>query len=146
MKSVKEIVKSALTMFRGKLLTSTITDGDTTHALSIDGAYDLWKQVTNNSGSTYCKMPDGTLIQWGTAANMQSGNTITFPIHFINKNYRVSITSQYNTASTIRSIYGVANSDKYNDGFTLYVWDTTKGGISTQNNVVVEWIAIGRWK
>lgn len=41
MKSVKEIVKSALTMFRSKLLTSTITDGDTTHALSIDEAYDF---------------------------------------------------------------------------------------------------------
>ena len=46
MKSVKEIVKSALTMFRSKLLTSTITDGDTTHALSIDGAYDI-QQKTN---------------------------------------------------------------------------------------------------
>lgn len=45
MKSVKEIVKSALTMFRSKLLTSTIIDGDTTHALSIDGAYDIQRKT-----------------------------------------------------------------------------------------------------
>lgn len=108
------------------------------------------EKVTNDSGTNsngyYCKMPDGTLIQRGTTGNIKSGNTIMFPMRFLDNSYQVSITPQYNATSTIRNIYGVSGSNKYTDGFTLYVWDTGTGAISTQSNVVVEWIAIGRWK
>lgn len=108
------------------------------------------EKVTNDSGTNsngnYCKMPDGTLIQWGANENLQSGNAIMFPMRFFNNNYIVSITSRYNTASTLRCTYGVTGSNKYTDAFYVYVWDTETGGISTQNNIAVEWIAIGRWK
>lgn len=104
------------------------------------------KQVTNNSGSGYCKMPDGTLIQWGTVSNFKSGDKVLFPIRFHDNTYRVSITPNYNTSTTIQCTYGVTGGGKYTDGFTIYAWDTVTNTASTQSNLVVDWIAIGRWK
>ena len=55
------------------------------------------EKVTNNSGSGYCKMPDGTLIQWSditieaNASNVQ----ITFEIPFISSTYGFSLTPYY---------------------------------------------------
>ena len=77
MKSVKEIVKSALTMFRGKLLTSTITDGDTTHALSIDGAYDLQNFVVDMG--TISSLPVTKTVQGVNSSMVVLDSTLGTP-------------------------------------------------------------------
>lgn len=41
MKSVKEILIGAMTYFRQQLISDTPAQGNTTHALSLAGAYDL---------------------------------------------------------------------------------------------------------
>ena len=35
-------------------------------------AQGIMQKVTNDSGTLYCKMPDGTLIQWGVDGGYQS--------------------------------------------------------------------------
>ena len=72
--------------------------------------------LKNESGDDYCKMPDGTLIQWGTMTNLTVDLTaegssglysqrytadsgIVFPISFKDTNYVVSGSFQYGTGS-----------------------------------------------
>ena len=85
MKSVKDIVLDGLKYFRQELLSSTPTDGDTKHALSLDGAYDLQSQISqlnqNNvasisrSGTTFtAKNGNGTQLFTFT---QQDNNTTT---------------------------------------------------------------------
>ena len=106
------------------------------------------KQVTNNSGSYYCKMPDGTLIQWGTSGAYASGSStknteVTFPISFLNTEYRVAFTNKLagtdfeNYDTTIFS-YQRAYASK------MLVHQKTANGSTLLREF--DWIAIGRWK
>ena len=57
MKSVKSIVQDGLKFFRQALLSDTPTQSDTTHALSLAGAYDLQEQINElNSRMSYVGM------------------------------------------------------------------------------------------
>ena len=91
-------------------------------------------------------MPDETLIQWGSASNLKNGSTILLPVRFHDNIYRVSITPNYSTGTTIKCTYGVTGGGKYTDGFIVYAWDTQTNTTSTQSDLVVDWIAIGCWK
>ena len=116
--------------------------------------YNVWYQngawvvnpVNNDSGNNYCKMPDGTLIQWGVksysgtiAVNGTATDTVTFPVSFVNAGYSLvcnlmtSVPSQRTASLSTRS--------------------TTSATISLQNNytsasdgATYSWIATGRWK
>ena len=103
------------------------------------------EKVTNNSGSNYCKMPDGTLIQWGSvsmACTTEGGPlgyygtaTVNFPVAFK--------TASYVIIPTIQEVASYWNANGY-------VSSTTQGVVCIGgNNTVsknVRWFAMGRWK
>lgn len=111
-------------------------------------------QVSNDSGTGYCKMADGTMLQWGTY-NLTSGTmsqygalygvaaTIVFPIAFNNANIVVTGSSKYGNqpemafgmTSTITSAQVIVR-----------LWDVASRAISSTNPFVVKWQAVGRWK
>ena len=103
----------------------------------------------NSSGSGYCKMPDGTLIQWGyhsggTKATTQTGALylvsydpeITFPTAFADTpivefspmydNYCIIVSANYSATGISKITVGRPNS----------------GSIYPR----VGWLAVGRWK
>lgn len=103
------------------------------------------QKVTNDSSSNYCKMPDGTLMQWGTVGGYYSGDReleVTFPIQYIS-NPTVTLTNA--PGSSTENYRKVINSISYvnKDKFKIYQTNVD----STYNNVHnVVWNAVGRWK
>ena len=104
------------------------------------------KQVTNNSGANYCKMPDGTLIQWGTfssaldiAANTTGEDTITFPTSFASFDF-VPIFSVQSGAPAARQV-GVKS--RTSASVSVFIQNIFTG---TWSHPTIYWIAIGRWK
>ena len=103
------------------------------------------------SGSGYCKLPDGTLIQWGTVTvTMQqmtqiasSGIYMTsvdlvFPIEFSNTNYHVTGTSKYSTGHVVP--IGATPNGTTQAYVHVYDFDQRSG------DTVLRYTAIGRWK
>ena len=102
--------------------------------------------VNNDSGNNYCKMPDGTLIQWGVksysgtiAAGGQATDTVTFPTSFVNSGYSLtcnmitSVPSQKTASLSTRSVSSA----------TISLQNTFS---SASEGATYSWIAIGRWK
>ena len=93
--------------------------------------------MTNSSGNGYCKMGDGTLIQWGEQAT--SGLLTTFvnrPQAFKDTSFTVMVTP-------------IANSNEAGNITYTSNDSTTKISVGVNNPSVVSsfhWIAIGRWK
>lgn len=114
------------------------------------------KQVMNNSGLDYCKMPDGTLIQWGKQTlNMSDEMTligtsgiyktpvfyISFPIDFANTNYVVYGMSRYSTGHIVS--LGAVPSLK--GQFIAMAYDFNKRSLN-DGQFLIRWQAVGRWK
>ena len=96
------------------------------------------QQVTNNSGSNYCKMPDGTLMQWGIGtvpANEQS-TEIIFPQSFYYSSYGFCAIGVYNNSGEVDFVFYNETVDK----LTLHR-NGDKSFAQTFRR-----IAIGRWK
>ena len=106
-------------------------------------------QVMNNSGSDYCKMPDGTLICWGhistgaltteAAGSMWKHDyvcNILFPVPFA----AVPAVSFVNGAKA----WGIVGSCEFTKTAITYIsyLRPTAGNIYGSTS----WIAIGRWK
>lgn len=89
----------------------------------------------NQSGTSYCKLPDGTLIQWGHTAVGGLTQQVTMPTSFKDTTYTVRLTliANSNTATNVTSI-SRPNADKFAFGVNVL----PSGG--------AEWIAIGKWK
>ena len=116
------------------------------------------KQTTNNSGTGYCKMPDGTLIQWGRLSGITvnltalgnsglygqtyvANNGIVFPIAFVDSSYFVTGSFQYSTGNVfpLAVAYTAQATDHcFPSFFDAYARSGNDGRIS--------WQAIGRWK
>lgn len=109
------------------------------------------QKVIPDSGNSYCKMPDGTLIQWGysnpTYANANIAlSSVTFPIAFIAQPV-VSLTvgDSQNTQqelpanAKIRSITASKFDISYQD---------PAGNFQSDGSYIkpIYWLAIGRWK
>lgn len=107
-----------------------------------DGADTLLPESAVSS-SNYCKMADGTLIQWGYESGKSNGSEIDFPIAFVTNTPEVMIAGYYNSASTIRCIF---SANPALTKFTIYAFDSTTGATSTSTGLQFRWIAIGRWK
>lgn len=102
------------------------------------------QQQTNNSDSNYCKMPDGTLIQWGRAYSDSAGIIdVTYNVSFVNPAAYVVCNgygSLTNMAVSIKiKTYGTTN-------FSAVVNAIENNGVRALSDNVVQWIAIGRWK
>ena len=116
-------------------------------------ATSIINQVMNNSGENYCKMPDGTLIQWGrnqvtTAStsgiypgfgnnSMYRGVTdVTFPIPFTNTPAVVA-----DGDNRLYGAFGINETHTTNSKFSV------EGGHNAANTTIsFFWVAIGRWK
>jgi len=88
------------------------------------------KNAFNDSGAKYCKMPDGTMILWGSGY-YENTTTITFsPCAFISEP-SVFVCQIYDTSSvTLNAIEPSATSFK----------------IKARQAGWGKWFAIGRWK
>ena len=93
----------------------------------------------NTSGTTYCKMPDGTLIQW-TYGTVTSGwnKAFSWAQSFVNTSYAVMVSFVYNSVNVLNT----SSLTKTTSGLTI--------GFSRQATsdapISFEVIAIGRWK
>lgn len=100
-------------------------------------------QVSNNSGAGYCKMPDGTLIQWGSVVgqftNGACSQSIAFPIEFASV---PSVTASISSSSTQ---YATANAITTSPTNCI-VYMIMYGATTYTGNGNIMWTAIGRWK
>ena len=107
------------------------------------------KQVTNNSGKSnniyYCKMPDGTLIQWGkgTISGGSGSVTFTLPVSFVDTAYAVVASPDIVTSSS--GVYGTGATFPTQITAVNQVRVHRSNSSATYDNYVY-FIAIGRWK
>ena len=90
------------------------------------------KQVTNNSDNGYCKMPDGTLIQWGIEASASDATTDIIMSESFNGTNYIVVGVDYGGYSGYATF-----AQMLTNKFRIY----RHGGTSQQ-----QWLAIGRWK
>lgn len=100
------------------------------------------EKVTNDSGSGYCKMPDGTLMCWGApsksvAASSTDEIAVTYPIAFT-----ASPIVGLAFLGHVPSVFNVSYENNTTNGMTIRGQNTYSGAL----NLNVSWIAIGRWK
>ena len=112
------------------------------------------KPTTNNSGSGYCKMPDGTLIQWGVLANLEPRSytgTQRGTIYF----YEIPVNVQFPIEFTILPQLMLTKAGGTMAAIGWSAWtanqiteiDLFSGEASiTAMNATIHWLAIGRWK
>lgn len=99
----------------------------------------------NDSGLHYCKMPDGTLIQWGEVINTAIGYTeVSFPIAFANDNFSFSATPRYSPDYPVIDYRTIAQKNSVSSGVVNFKPITSTGSYTTE--ALADWIAIGRWK
>ena len=93
------------------------------------------QQIMNNSDFNYCKMPDGTLIQWGTTSISALTTTVQMPLSFKDTNYYVlvNLIANSNNATNITATQMTSA-----NRFAIGVNTLPSGG--------ARWLAIGRWK
>ncbi len=96
------------------------------------------------SSSSYYKLPDGLLIQWGYSTNSGIGKVIYYPISFFNTYYSVHLTGTRLVHSNYMYSFDVYS--KYASYFVMdsvyHNNDSDAGGFS----IAFYWFAIGRWK
>ena len=104
------------------------------------------KQMSNNSGSGYCRMPDGTLICWGSTNISVSANSRTAKSvgteTFISKPAVTATIQTYGISGNGSTTFAINVSNITTTSITILVGNTA----STSANLDVDYIAIGRWK
>ena len=104
-------------------------------ALGIDSGNNSAQSVWD-SDDGYCKMPDGTLIQWSTTSIDSLTTAVAMPKEFLTVNdYQVMVTliNNSNNATNVTAIVKTGRST-----FSLGVNTVPSGG--------AHWVAIGRWR
>lgn len=90
----------------------------------------------NQSGSDYCKLPDGTMIQWGHTSVSNLTTNVTMSASFKDtSSYKVQITLLANT-NDARNVTYVSYLGVNNFSF----------GTNSSTNNGANWLAIGKWK
>ena len=117
---------------------NAVNSGAPANSFDSNGVLKYANGGMNDSGANYCKMLDGTLIQWGlTTIPANTGHVdVSFSTPFINGDYALMFCPQYAATSDVTLTYGTKNAT------TFGVFRKT----STANDQPVEWLAIGRWK
>lgn len=104
------------------------------------------EKLSNDSANGYCKMPDGTLIQWGTATNTAAGYAeITFPQPFLNRGYAIVGTPRYGSGHTSLDYFTILAPSLATGAIAYFrkAIDTTPDADTTAE---ISWFAVGRWK
>lgn len=110
-----------------------------TKSIRLSDGTDTLLPESAESGALYCKMADGTLIQWGTAtipANSAS-RTVVFPISFISATYGISIMGNYGNSRDLSWAFAGQSGSQ----ITIY-----KGMSDISYAQYFHWLVIGRWK
>ena len=109
-----------------------------------------WNNIgTDSNNVTYCKMPDGTLINYGIAQISVNGNSrnsvsITYPMPYptniVSPVANATLNGVVTPPGGLR-IADISIDHGYNQ-ITIYITNTT----TTQITSGVSWMVIGRWK
>lgn len=91
--------------------------------------------MTNSSSRGYCKMGDGTLLQWGYTSVSALTTHVAMQLGFKDTTYYVQITLIANS-NTATNITAVTATDTSHFAF----------GVNTIPSSGAYWLAIGRWK
>lgn len=109
--------------------------------------------LQTESANGYCKLPDGTMMQWGTT-EVTSGSmsayaniyvatvTVVFPQRFVDGNYIITGSSKFGTGAELAFGQGATSATQA----SVRVWDVAARVFSASDKLVVKWMAIGRWK
>jgi hypothetical protein len=102
---------------------------------------DFSNVTTKNLGQNgYYKLPDGLIMQWGYASAANGGQTIYFPISFLDTNYSVVT----NTATDSPSLsVAIVKTIRYKNKSSLTIVSLQHGQAAGEP---WSWFAIGRWK
>lgn len=120
----------------------------------VDQTYEDFKDYADNlinSGNGYVKLPDGTMICYGTSTPLSAqnvniaGSTASFPESFIEiPLVTTSIASTDNSANDLTVNVKIQTVEKTR--FTFYE-HSSSGNFTTPSLIrPVNWIAIGKWK
>ena len=96
------------------------------------------------SSSSYYKLPDGLLIQWGYSTNSGIGKVIYYPISFFNTYYSVHLTG----TRSVHSNY-IYSFDIYTKSVSSFTMDSVYQNVDSDAggfSIAFYWFAIGRWK
>ena len=103
------------------------------------------EKVTTTGGSGYCKLPDGTLICWGTVENGSDGyGEVTFPVAFINKTYAFNATPGYDSSHRNFDYRVFASVNATTNGIVYF--RQMSMDMAYTSPAMAHWQAIGRWK
>lgn len=114
---------------------------------TMPGLAELNRKCIIESDSKYIKLPDGTLIQWGTGyfstGLTSSAVKVPLQVAFVDENYNVQLTKSANghTITNLVLANASGNSQKETDGFYVTGYMST-----TSYTKYFDWLAIGRWK
>ena len=112
---------------------------------SVNGQTGAVSIPTAESGTNYCKMPDGTLIQWGYVVNSNTGYTaVSFPVTFATDNYIFSASPRYSSAYPYIDYRTVSQKVSNSGGVVNFKPISSTGSYTTA--AIADWLAIGRWK
>ena len=103
------------------------------------------QMTANKGGDGYCKMPDGTLIQWGFVINTDVGYTgVSFPVAFVNDSFIFSASPRYSSAYPAIDYRTVSQKNSNSSGVVNFKTLTSTASYTTA--AIADWLAIGRWK
>ena len=104
----------------------------------------------NNSDNGYCKMPDGTLIQWGKINNGDNSTPGAAVIYlsqpFVDGNFSITANINYQTIYEGFNTYLITQAIS-NVACAIYFRQISSPSTSiTDTNAQAQWVAMGRWK
>ena len=102
---------------------------------TILGTKDYIADQFSQSGSDFCKLPDGTLIQWGHASVSALTTQVIMSTSFKDTSYHVEITLIANS-NNATNVTGISN----------VTANTFTFGVNTLSSGGANWLAIGKWK
>jgi hypothetical protein len=106
------------------------------------------EKVIPESGTSYCKMPDGTLMCWGVTKMPSDGTLkISFPKAFVvSGGLSYSFTCSW--FSVNGNVSGEIGTQKTFNKAADSIYVTIAGSMPTAfvDRLYVSWVAIGRWK
>lgn len=124
---------------------AAVNSGAPANSFDSNGVLKFDNGGMNDSGEGYCKMPDGTLIEWGSAGGGGTqGTSAMYPVTFsIPFTYAPELSCvPYNDSNGHYDNISVSYVDISGAGFTIRLSRPSSGYIGA----VTRWIAIGRWK
>lgn len=87
----------------------------------------------SNSNGYYCKLPDGTLVQWGVRPSYTGNQTFSLPTTMLNSSYTVIGSDSSGNRVNLTIAASTASS------YAVYPSPATTA-------YTLSWIAIGQWK